>query len=170
MDPEISNAIQPALDQIAEIADQQFASAEIHKLLRDLATVFGKGKIASLTLAVDVFDEDRERSLPLLTTGLSAFVGKEPFRTWGDATPQRYVAEKGIQVVPHDRCPACWEEWDFKFLHPSCGHCGITLGDQCKLLLDTDECPYCNVGKVTVSQPRCDKCGHEVDPRTVVWG
>jgi len=108
VDPEISNAIQPALDQIAEIADQQFASSEIHKLLRDLATVFGKGKIASLTLAVDVFDEDRERSLPLLTTGLSAFVGKEPFRTWGDSTLQRYVIDEGIQVVPHDRCPACW--------------------------------------------------------------
>ena len=60
--------------------------------------------------------------------------------------------------------------WDFKLQNSTCPHCGITMGDKCKLLLDTDECPWCNEGKVTVAKPRCDKCGHEVDRQKVVWG
>jgi hypothetical protein len=117
-----------------------------------------------------VFDQEQERSLPLLNTGLATNEGKEPYRTWGDSSPERYVVDAGIQVVPHDRCPKCWKEWDFKFQHPSCPHCGTTLGQNCKILLDTDQCPHCQEGKVTVAKPRCDKCGFVVDPRTVVWG
>jgi hypothetical protein len=67
-------------------------------------------------------------------------------------------------VVPHDRCPHCWQVWDFKLHNNStCQHCGLMMGDKCKLLLDTDECPSCNEGKVTVDKPVCDKCGYEVD-------
>src|ERR1043165_7754041 len=96
-------------------------------------------------------------------TGLSASPGHEPSRTWGDSTPQRYVVEGGIKVVPHDRCPRCWQVGDFKLQNPTCSHCGLTMGEQCKLLLDSDECLRCNEGKVTVAKPRCGKCGHEVD-------
>ena len=170
MNPETFSAIQPLLDKIAEFAEKQLGSEELRRLIAELGNLVGKRKIASVALVVDVCDEDRECSLPLLTTGLSAFSGKEPFRTWGDSTPQRYVVEDGIKVVPHDRCPQCWQEWDFKLQNPSCKHCGITLGDKCKLLLDTDECPWCNEGKVTVARPRCDKCGYEVDRQKVVWG
>jgi hypothetical protein len=119
---------------------------------------------------VDVFDENKECSLPLLTTGLSAFPGREPSRTWGDSSPQRYVVDDGIKVVPHDRCPNYWQAWDFKFQNSTCPHCGVMIGDKCKLLLDTDKCPWCNEGKVTVTKPQCDKCGHEVDRDKVVWG
>jgi hypothetical protein len=170
VDPETFNAIQPSLDRIAELVEQQLDSKELQRLIGELGTLVGKRRIASVSIVVDVFDEDRKRSLPLLTTGLSAFSGKEPFRTWGDSTPQRYVVEEGIKVVPHDRCPHCWQVWDFKLQNPSCPHCGITMGDKCKLLLDSDECPWCGEGKVTVAKPRCDKCRIEVDPQKVVWG
>ena len=130
----------------------------------------GKRRIATLSIVVDVSDEDKECSLPLLTTGLSASTGHEPSRTWGDSSPQRYVVEDGIKVVPHDRCPRCWQVWDFKLQNSTCSHCGLTMGEQCKLLLDSDECPWCNEGKVTVAKPRCGKCGHEVDRQKVVWG
>ncbi len=170
MDAAPFNAIQPLLDKIADLAERQLASEELRRLIAELANLVGSKKIASVCIVVDVFDEDRQCSLPLLTTGLSAFPGKEAFRTWGDSTPQRYVVEDGIQIVPHDRCPKCWEKWDFKLQNPSCRHCGITMGDKCKLLLDTDQCPWCQDGKVTVAKPRCEQCGYEVDPKTVVWG
>ena len=170
MDPEIFDAVQPLLDKIAEVVEKQLDSEELRRLIAELGNLVGKRRIASVNIVVDVSDEDRECSLPLLTTGLSAFPGKEPSRTWGDSTPQRYVVEGGIQVVPHDRCPHCWQVWDFKLHNSTCQHCGITLGDKCKLLLDTDECPWCNEGKVTVARPRCDKCGFEVDRQKVVWG
>lgn len=85
-------------------------------------------------------------------------------------TPQRYVVKEGIQVVPHDRCPTCWQVWDFKWSNPSCPHCDTTLGENCKILLDSDVCPFCEDGKVSMAKPRCNKCGHEIDPKTVVWG
>ena len=45
-----------------------------------------------------------------------------------------------------------------------------TLGKNCKLLLDSDECPNCQKGKVTVEKPRCDECGFVVDRLTAAWG
>src|SRR5260370_24448486 len=89
--PETFNAVQPLLDKIAELAEKQLDSEELRRLMAELGNLVGKGRIASVNIVVDVFDEDRERSLPLLTTGLSAFPGKEPFRTGADSTPQRYV-------------------------------------------------------------------------------
>jgi hypothetical protein len=170
LDPAIFNAVQPLLARFSEFADKQLAAAEIQQLLSELANKVGQKKIASVNITVDVFDEDREAALPLVTTGLSAVTGKAPFRIWGDSTPHRYVLDEGIRVVPHDRCPSCWQEWDFKLQNSTCDHCGIKLGDKCKLLLDTDQCPWCEEGKVTVARPRCDKCGHEIDPKMVVWG
>jgi len=170
VDPETFNAVQPLLDRIAELAEKQLDSEELRSLMAELGKVVGKKRIASASIIVDVFDEDRGCSLPLLTTGLTAFPDHEPSHTWGDSTPQRYVVEDGIKVVPHDRCPKCWQLWDFKLQNPSCPHCGITLGDKCKLLLDSDECPWCNKGRVTAAKPRCDQCGFEVDRQKVVWG
>ena len=73
-------------------------------------------------------------------------------------------------IVPHDYCPKCWDRWDFKWKNPSCGHCGATLGKEVKILLDTDICPYCELGNVTAAKPTCDRCGYQVDSSAVVWG
>jgi len=170
MDPAVFSAAQPLLDKFSDLADKQLVTDEVQRLLPELAGVMGPKKIISVNITVDVYDEEREAELPLFTTGLAALTGKEPFRTWGDSTPQRYVVEAGIQVVPHDRCPKCWETWDFKLQNPSCPHCGITMGETCQLLLDSDRCPWCDEGEVTAAKPRCDKCGFEVDRKTVVWG
>jgi len=170
MDPDTFNAADPHLDELAELADKHLADPEFRRLLAELSNVLGESYGVSVNLTVEVCDATGERSLPLMSTGLCALHGKEPFRTTGDSTPQRYVVKEGIQVVPHDRCPLCWQVWDFKWKNPSCSHCGATLGDNCKILLDTDVCPFCEEGKVSMAAPRCKKCGHEIDPKTVVWG
>ena len=107
MDPETFNAIDPVLDKIAELAEKQLDSEPFRRLIAELGKLVGRGQVASVNIVVDVSDEDKECSLPLLTTGLSASPGHEPSRTWGDSSPQRYVVEGGIKVVPHDRCPQC---------------------------------------------------------------
>jgi hypothetical protein len=170
MDPATFQALQPLLDKVAQIAERQLGAPDLIRAFSGLSQAVGTGLTVSINMTVDVFDEAHERALPLLTTGLSVDYGREPHRTWGDSSPQRYVVDEGIQVVPHDRCPKCWEVWDFKLQNPTCSHCGATLGENCKLLLDTDECPWCQEGKVTVSQPRCNQCGFVVDPRFAVWG
>ena len=93
MDPETFDTVDPLVDKIAELAEKQLDSEELRGLLAELGSRIGQRRIASVSIVVDVFDEDRECSLPLLTTGLSAFPGKEPYRTWGDSTPQRYVVD-----------------------------------------------------------------------------
>lgn len=170
MDAEKIKAIEPLLDQIAELAEKQLDSAELRRLIGALSNLVGKGLSANINVTVDVFDENKECSLPLLTTGLSAFPGKEPFRTWGDSSLQRYVVNEGIVCLPHDRCPECWQVWDFKLQNVTCPHCGLTMGDQCKLLIDSDECPWCNEGELTIAKPRCNRCGYEVDRKKAVWG
>jgi hypothetical protein len=170
MDPGDFKAAEPLLDKIAEIADQQLGVAELQQVLADLGKRLGRRYAVSVCLTVDVFDQEQERTLPLLNTSLVATEGQEPYRTWGDSSPQRYVVEGVIQVVPHDRCPKCWKGWDFKFENPTCPHCGTTLGKNCKVLLDRDECPRCNEGRVTVAKPRGDKCGFVADRNKVAWG
>lgn len=170
MDPVVFDSLDPVLDKLAEVADRQLGAPDLKHLLVELSTALGKGYAVSINLTVEVFDQEQVRLLPLLNTGLATSEHREPYRTWGDSSPERYVVDEGIQVVPHDRCPRCWEKWDFKFLHPSCPHCGTTLGENCKVLQDTDQCPYCQEGKVTLSNPLCDKCGFAVDPNTVIWG
>jgi len=173
MDKETFKTTEVHLDKIAEIVDDAFDSGRLLALQRELAelsTALGKRYSVSANITVDVFDQEQERTLPLLNTGVSAFAGQPPFRTWNDSTPQRYVVDGEIQVVPHDRCPKCWDSWDFKFENRSCPHCGTTLGENCKVLLDTDTCPNCEQGTVSMTKPTCDKCGFELDTSVVIWG
>lgn len=173
MDPEVFEAADPIVDKIAEMVDSALDSDQLEglrKALEELGKAVGPGYSASLTVTVEVFDSEREKALPLLSTGLSTADNGPPFRTWGDSSPQRYVVNGEIQVVPHDHCPACWGLWDFKFEHQTCPECGTTLGRDCKVLLDSDVCPHCEEGKVSTTSPICDKCGYKIDLNLVTWG
>ena len=163
----------PLVDEIAELVDQALISdgfADLRQSLAKLSKALGARYSVGITALLEVFDHQQERNLPLLNTGLSTTDGGEPFRTWGDSSPQRYIVDGQIQVVPHDRCPKCWNDWDFKTNNRSCPHCDTTLGGNCKILLDTDTCPHCENGKMSMSHPKCEQCGFEVDPSLVVWG
>jgi hypothetical protein len=162
--------IEPLLDKIAELAERQLADTELSRLLAELGGLLDEGLSVNLTVTVEIYDAAKRNSLPLHTSGLTAFPGKTPFRTWDDTSWQRYVLKRGIVCVPHDRCPQCWQPWDFKLESSKCDHCDLELGNDCKLLIDNDECPWCNEGSVTVSAPRCNRCGTEMDRRKVAWG
>jgi hypothetical protein len=173
MDQNQFEAADRHVDDIAELLDRALRSAELGKLREALAALgegLGEGFSVTLSCVVEVFDRGRERTLPLLNTGLSTSGGAGPHRVWGDSTPQRYVVGGQIRVVPHDRCPECWGAWDFKWRHRQCPHCDAELGKNCKVLLDSDVCPHCEEGRVTAGEPRCDRCGFVVEPALVVWG
>jgi hypothetical protein len=173
MQKALFEATELCLDEIDELLEDVLEgepSANLREALAKLGRLLGKGYSVGLTVMVDVFDQAGEKSLPLLSTGLAASDGQAPYRTWGDSSPQRYVVEGQMLVVPHDRCPKCWDVWDFKWKNPSCSHCGAALGKNVRILLDTDTCPFCEEGKVTAASPRCNNCGYQVDPSSVVWG
>ena len=117
-----------------------------------------------------VFNEQTETSLRLLTTGLSTSDGEEPYVCHGDSSMARYIVDGEICEVPHDHCPNCWASWDFKLKHRTCSFCELSLGKEIKLLLDTDICPNCEEGNVTLKSPRCSKCEFVADETIVAWG
>jgi hypothetical protein len=173
MDPTEFAAAEPHIEQIAELLDAALKSPELHKLPETLAALgksLGERYSVTLSCLIEVSNDDGERTLPLLNTGLSTSGGAEPFRVSGDSTPHRYVMDGQMCVVPHDRCPKCWESWDFKWQHRHCPHCDAELGTNCKILLDSDVCPHCEEGRVTATKPKCTKCGFVVEPGLVVWG
>jgi hypothetical protein len=173
MEPGAFGATEPHLDQVADCLDAALRSPDLSGV-RDALAALGKslGERYSVTLTclVEVFDREQERSLPLLTTGLSTSGGADPFVVSGDSTPHRYVVDGEIRVVPHDHCPKCWGHWDFKWQHRHCPQCDAELGRNCKVLLDSDVCPHCEASRVTASAPGCSACGFVVDPALVVWG
>jgi len=173
MDQNSFNNIDPLLDDIADLVNTLLDSnalIEIKQKLSELAAIVAPEQIIEFGVNLELFDPSRGSPLPLLSTGLSVPHGSSAFRTSGDSTPQRYVVDGEIQVVPHDRCPKCWGSWDFKFHTLSCPACETTLGENCKVLLDSDVCPHCGEGQVTVTDLTCDQCGYYVDPTMATWG
>ena len=96
MDPTLFNAADRHLDEIAEALDQALQSPELQKVRETLAALgqnLGERYSVSLTCLVEVYDQQKERTLPFLTAGLSTSNGREPFSVTGDCTPQRYLVD-----------------------------------------------------------------------------
>ena len=166
-----------SLDSVAESINDKFeelhdagAFAEILKQIQEASQTLPGTHSVTFDVRMEVYDKHRQKSLSLLTTGFAASKGQDPYRHYGDSTPQKYLVEGEMCMVPDNYCPHCWGDWDFKFKHGTCPECAYELGRKVKYLLDNDVCPYCQEGKVTVEKPRCDQCGFEVDGKKVVWG
>ena len=173
MDKETFETIDPILDDVAEVANKLLKSAatdKLRSLLTNLNNTLGSRYLVSIHVNVTVFDTEKERCLPVLQTGFTGFDRDKPCRAIGGSSPQHYIVDGELLIVPHDRCPRCWGKWDFKHQNPSCSHCGASLGKEVKVLLDRDVCPNCEEGKVSLSHPRCRKCGVEVELGQVTWG
>lgn len=173
MDQAIYDSIKEPLDRLESLVEEALDS-ETFALLREGLKRIGHGlgsqHSVDLSVRLEIFDREKERTLSLINSGYSCGNDGQPYRTHSDSSHQRYAVEGKIQTVPHDRCPKCWGEWDFKFTHTSCAECGATLGDDVKVLLDKDICPHCEEGRITIDNPTCSKCGFEVDSNFVTWG
>jgi Zn-finger nucleic acid-binding protein len=165
--------LDPVADLVNDKCEELYQKGAFNEILARLKQVVAElpgDYSVSFDIQMNVFDNNRERSLRLLDTGFNVLKGEEPYRHYGDSTAQKYLVDGEICVVPDDYCPHCWGDWVFKFQHPACPHCGYELGRQVKYLLDTDKCPHCQEGTMTVDRPVCDKCGFEVDGKRVAWG
>ena len=162
----------PHLAEIGKLLERELAGpafSDIGESLERVRKVFGTRYSVSLSLAVELCDDEGSRSLPLLATGIEAIAGIAPFRTSCDSSPQRYIVDGTLVVVPDDRCPKCWGTWDFKFHVQSCNHCDAQLSVNCKLVLARGVCPMCERGKVSESRPKCDSCGYVFNHQMVEW-
>lgn len=180
MNDNLWRQLQPPADRADEVIERFLASAEARELkaaIRSAAAIVPDGLSVSLDITLNVFDRDRGRALPLLTTGLACSGRDDPYVTPGDSAPCRYLVEGEICEVPHDHCPHCWANWDFKIGHPMtsrgpypCPSCKYELGKEVKLMLDNDRCPHCDEGTLSMANPTCDNCGFVIDSRLIAWG
>jgi hypothetical protein len=160
------NEISEKLDEILNSPELEGLRLQLSELGKNLGDRYG----VSLTCVLDIVDLEKEQTLPLQSTGLSHDQHGDVYRTWNAASFQQYIVDGNICVVPHDYCPSCWGEWVYKWENPSCPECGITLGDTCKILVDSDVCPHCEKGTISMNDSTCDRCGFKIDPSIVVWG
>jgi hypothetical protein len=175
VNPDAFNAISPYLEDISHALEEMLLedsdnAKQVRYSLMEISKALGADFSVDLNVALLAFASREQRALPLIEMGLSANNGDTPYPHSADCTPHRYVVGGSIHVVPHDRCPQCWEHWMNKFENHTCEHCGTTLGKDCRVLLDSDTCPHCEEGRVSMQKPICDQCGYEVDPKMVTWG
>ena len=141
--------------------------AKIAKICSDLSENYS----VFFNIGLDVFDSTKEKEITLGKCGICCFGGKKPYKaTGGSATIHTYIVNGKIEKVPHDYCPNCWGGWGFKLMHTTCPECGVVMGKEIKILLDTSVCPSCEKGTLSRAKPQCDKCGYVIDTNVIHWG
>jgi ribosomal protein L37E len=167
-------------DQSVEFADfvyteiqtlfQEKKLSRLEERIKEIAMHLPKGYSVALNFSVEIIDEEKDKSLKTLNTGIHCSEGEELQFSSSDASPAKYIVDGSMKKVPHDRCPNCWGYWGFKSIARECRQCGYTLGQQVRLLLDSGNCPHCERGLVSYSHPKCEECGFLADPNLVTWG
>lgn len=165
------------LDRLADDVYDKFEElrkkglfADLEEKLKQACAKLGKNYSVSFNVDLDVFDSEKEKGMVLIKTGVACSGGDQPHRADGTSSVHTYIVNGMIRKVPHEYCPGCWGEWGFKLMHQACPHCGMKMGKEICLLLDTDICPNCEKGKVSRSNPKCNECNYAVDLKMVRWG
>ena len=138
------------LDELADMVNKKIHKLyedgeflEITKKIKEVTKVIEEAYSITVDFQVNAFDSKKEKSVRALTIGISSSGDQDPFLAYGDSTSERYLVNGNIKKVPHDFCP----EYD------------IVMGEDVKILLDTDSRPNCAEGNVTLSKQKCDECG-----------
>ncbi len=160
------------MHELFHALDTQGRFASVKKKLKALQGHLPADASFAFAWEMRLMDNNNKKlSIPYYEMGITTDAeGGEPYHVEGVSTLATYILNGEPIKIPHDRCPNCWDFWDFKFLHPTCEHCGISLGKEVKQLLDDGLCPNCEQGKVGPNRLLCDKCGKEVPPDMIVWG
>lgn len=163
-------AVEEEAEKISETVLNGDVMQAIRAKMADVLKVLPESYSLDFSLQLQVFDSDREKPMTLVLNSLTCSHDGEPYQAHGDSSRQRYWVKGEICEVPHNYCPNCWEQWDFKFKNKECVGCGYRMGKDVKELLDDNRCPHCNEGKVSLQHPACSKCGQAVNPDEVWWG
>ena len=166
------------LDQLADAVDEKLCDLiekgelkDLKENLGNISSELSERYSISITLNLEIFDNVRNKSISLVKNGFNCVGHETPYQITSSCSSYHTYIVKGERLkVPHDYCPQCWGDWDFKLDNGKCPECGIQLGKDIFLLLDTDVCPNCEEGNVTHNNPICEKCGYNVDTEMIRWG
>ena len=166
-------AIEPAVSIAEEKFDAFLESSDLQVLkdaLQKASALLPENMGLLLNCSIEVWDDDRNKSISLLEMGISADCDGPPYRSTGGASPHRYKVNGDVYELPHSQCPVCWADWTFKHENQSCPACGVTMGGEVKILLDKGKCYWCGDGEVSEKNLACSKCGKQLEDAIVAWG
>ncbi|EOQ87224.1 hypothetical protein LEP1GSC202_3663 [Leptospira yanagawae serovar Saopaulo str. Sao Paulo = ATCC 700523] len=163
----ISENIHTKFEDLKEKGEIENIEFLIKNLLKKLPEKYS----IEFSFNLSIFDSEREKSIEMLRVGINGLGNTaETYKFSESYKFNRYLVQGHIVEIPHNHCPNCWSEWDFKYLGSSCSDCGVTLGKEVKLLIDSNECPNCESGKISPKKPHCDKCDFIAEDDLVIWG
>ncbi|WP_061245517.1 hypothetical protein [Leptospira interrogans] len=164
------NSISEKVDDFFDTLDQSgkldFIKVALQKFSENLQEQYS----ITFNLTLDIFDATREQAIKISEVGISCNGGEQPYFVRAGDTFNRYLAKGNIVEIPHSYCPVCWAEWDFKRKNQSCSKCDSIFGTDIKLLIDSNHCPQCSDGSISLEEPYCNQCEFYADPDIVVWG
>lgn len=143
---------------------------KVEDKLKEISANLPKGYSLTVNFSVEVFDENRDKSLKTTDGGITCMDGDRPYLSTSESSAAKYIVDGELMKVPHDHCPNCWSRWSFKSRIRECRECGYRMGKEIKLLLDTNVCPHCENSPISVHNPQCEKCGYVADQNIVSWG
>ena len=163
----ISDKIHDKFESLYGNKEFQEIESDIQKLLKSIHEKYS----IEFNLSISIYDSDRDKSIQMYRIGITGS-GKEgnTYQFSEGYNFNRYIINGHIIEIPHNICPNCWADWDFKRKNSSCPECGVIFGKEVKLLIDSDECPYCSEGKIYQKNSKCTKCDFIADDDLVVWG
>jgi hypothetical protein len=174
MDIEHVNQIEGLCDKVSDLIhklDDEKQFDDLKSALGNASKHIDDGSVLTVSIRVTYDFPEKDIQIPYYDMGFTCPKNETPYLFEGSSTLATYVmADGNVYRIPHDRCPSCWELWDFKLHNGECSNCGAKLGSEVKQMLDSDICPYCEKGKVTIRDPKCKECGQEIDPDKIVWG
>jgi hypothetical protein len=141
----------------------------IRDSIAELSRKLGSEQYASISLRLTISDRIQARVLPIDILTFTSDRGEEAYDATEECSPQQYRVQEVECVVPHDRCPRCWEGWTHKFQNTECPNCRLRLGTDCTVIVKDDQCPQCEDGIISTDTPVCGECGFALDPEYVEW-
>lgn len=164
-------------DELSALVEERFlqlieegAFADLEDQLLALAKTGSEDQAVTISLQFKLSDSEREREVIIAETSRAYLSDGDKYDFNQSDAAVRYLCDGEIRVFQHNSCPHCWGLWEDKHHNPVCPDCGYELGNQVKILVDDNVCPYCLDGRVTRQEPRCDACGEQIEERFISWG
>lgn len=148
------------------LASQSPAVQQLERALRELGRTVAPHYAARMVLTITLVDAVKAQVLPVPIAIYQTDGNRAPKDVTEDTVPQRFLLGEDDLTVPRGVCPQCWSPWSGIKDGTSCDHCGLTLGEDCRVVITGNTCPACGEGSIGVDQPQCPNCDWRYTPAT----
>lgn len=140
------------------LASQSPAVQQLECAFRELGRAVAPHYAARIVLTITLIDAVKTQVLPIPIAIYQTDGNLTPKDVTEDTVPQRFLLGEDDLTVPRGVCPQCWSAWSGVKDGTACGDCGLTLGEDCRVVITANTCPVCDDGAVGVDQPECPNC------------